>query len=166
MTESDPEKTLPEGADGDDSIQLENDVYRVDIGETESGSWIWQFDGHATLYHEFFAMQDASQSGDAVAFSYDHAPLVDSEIERFPDQGEPGEPYEATMKYVAADWDNILEVTRIVEMDPSYPVFTMQYEITNIQYHGDDDDESFDLNFFQYADFDDGPNSYMDDVGH
>ena len=170
MSGSEPEKTLPEGADGDNSIALENDVYQVEIGETESGDdsgeWAWHFDGHTTLFHEFFAMQDAGQSGDAVAFSYDHGPLVDNEIQPFPDHGEPGETYEATMMYVAADWDNILEVKRIVEMDPSHPVFTMEYEITNIQYHGDGDDESFDLNFFQYADFDDGANSYWDDIGH
>lgn len=144
------EKELPDGADGDCSVIIDNGEYHVDIGETESGTWIWTYDGHPTLFHEFFALGD----GNSITASYNK----DEVINPFLDSVEPGEIASSTVKYTVSGTP--LLVKRSVRMSPTEPTFTMKYDITNV---GEDD---LSLDLYQYADFDDGPNSYWDDVGH
>lgn len=149
---SDPDKTLPAGADGDDSIATSNDEYAIDVGETESGTWVWQFDGHSTLYHEFFALQSGTDG--AVHFSYEDATVE----EYFPDTRPAGEKGSAVVS-LTVDGSELL-VKRTVRMHEQDPTFTMKYDITNVG------SETVDaLSLFQYADFDDGSSDYTDDVG-
>lgn len=157
------EKSLPAGADGDESIVLDNGEYSVDIGETESGTWIWQFDGHSTLYHEYFALQDTNSPEQEVVSSYSAETLTDKEL--FPDTGTPGEVYSARMEYAVGT--NILEVTRSVQLSPDVPALTVTYDVTNkAQLDGANGESSVDLDFFQYADFDDGSNDFTDDIAY
>lgn len=157
------EKSLPAGADGDDSILLDNGEYRVDIGETESGTWIWEFNGHSTLYHEYFALQDTSSADQEVVSSYSRETLKDTDP--FPDNGTPGNVYSARMEYIVGT--NILEVTRSVQLSPDVPALTVTYNVTNkAQLDDSDGESSVNLDFFQYADFDDGSNDYWDDIGY
>ncbi|MFC7155335.1 hypothetical protein ACFQPA_07685 [Halomarina halobia] len=144
-------KSLPAGADGDNSIVIDNGVYRVDIGETESGTWVWDYNGHSTLYHEFFAM---SAGGNRAVPSFDQ----DEVLSPFPDNGEPGGQYAATTKYTVEGVPVV--VKRSVQMDPDDPTFRMTYDIVN---SGGQSLEDFE--FYQYADFDDGRNDFWDDVG-
>lgn len=93
--------------------------------------------------------------------SYSSDALKEKEL--FPDTGEPGEVYSAEMEYVVGT--NTLKVTRRVRMDPDEPVLTVSYDVKNKSHNGSGD-SSVHLNFFQYADFDDGANDYWDDIGY
>lgn len=151
-------KTLPQGADGDNSIVIDNGVYAVDVGETESGTWIWQYDGHSTLFHEYFAMQDTNGTDTSVVESFQNPTL----LRPFPDEGDPGNIYYATMEYEVGE--TTLRVKRSVlldggQIDEPEPILTVKYDIVNV---GNAD---IDLDFFQYADFDDGSNDFWDDIG-
>ncbi|WP_430505245.1 hypothetical protein [Haloparvum sp. PAK95] len=157
-----PEKSLPTGADGDNSIYLDNGQYSVDVGETESGTWVWQFDGHTTLYHEYFAMQDESGNDRSVVPSYKEGPL--KRVEDFPNTGEPGEQHQAVMKYVVGN--NILAVKRTVKLAIDKPTLIVKYDIKNDSVIDDSKDETVDLDFFQYADFDDGSSDFWDDIAY
>lgn len=145
------EKSLPEGADGDDSVIISNGAYSIDVGETESGTWIWEFDGHATLYHEFFALQQANGE---VYRSYREADVE----EYFPDTQSSGEPASALLSMTVDGVD--LLIKRTVRMDEEAPTFTMKYDIANAG-----TETVTDIHIFQYGDFDDGPSDYYDDVG-
>jgi len=151
------EKSLPEGADGDNSILLDNGKYKVDIGETESGTWIWEFDGHTTLFHEYFAFQDNNSENAEVIPSYDES-YIDNK-KPFIDEGEPGEDYAAVIEYDIGG--HLIQVVRRVQMPADSPVLTVTYEVSNLS-----EDSVIDLNFFQYADFDDGSNDYWDDIAY
>lgn len=145
-----PEKTLPPGADGDDSVVIDNGAYDIDIGETESGTWIWNYQGHTTLYHEFFALGNESE----IVASYNQ----DSVEKYFPDTVQPTEKASAVIRYTV---DGVpLRVKRTVRMHDTEPTFTMKYDISNVG------SEAISPWIAQYADFDDGSNDFTDDVGH
>lgn len=153
--ESDKRDEVPPGADGGDSIVIENEVYRIDVGETESGFWIWpvEIDNRqtTTLYHELFALQ--AGDGD-VLLSYNPTEIV----ERFPDNGQPGEKYSCIIRYELGGTE--LLVKRTVKMDESESTFTLKYDIQNVGSSTIDE-----LNFYEHADFDNGSSDFFDDVG-
>lgn len=152
---------VPAGADGGDSIVVQNDTYRIDVGETESGFWIWpvEVDGQrtTTLYHEFFGLQ--AGDGD-VRLSYDDSESPGSVeiVEPFPDTGAPGEKHSCVLRYEFAGTE--LLVKRTVRMDESEPTFALKYDIRNVGSGAVDE-----LDFYQHADFDNGSNDFSDDVG-
>lgn len=146
------EKSLPEGADGDNSIAIDNDIYDLDIGETESGTWIWFFNGTTTLFHEFFALQDGDGT---VVPSYNPVSIVDV----FPDTGAPGEPETAVIDYEVGGIP--VRVERTVELDPDDPVFTITYDITNQGSQAIDE-----LRLYEHCDYDIGGQAgFTDDRG-
>lgn len=155
QSESDKRDKVPSGADGGSSILIQNDVYQIDLGETESGFWIWpvEIDNHrtTTLFHELFALQ--AGDGDVI-LSYNPTEIVD----RFPDNGQPGETYSCVIRYEVGGTE--LLVKRTVRMDESEPTFTLKYDIRNVGTETIDE-----LNFYEHADFDNGSNDFFDDVG-
>ncbi|WP_135824945.1 transglutaminase domain-containing protein [Halorussus ruber] len=137
---SEREKTLPPGADGDNSIAIDNGSYRIELGETETGTRDWFVGENRTLYHEFFALQDGSGS---VTPSYN----PDAVVDYFPETGDPGTTYSATMEYSVGA--TTLEVVRTVSLDPEETTFTVTYEATNVG-----SSSVGDLRLYQYCDYD------------
>ncbi|WP_276299452.1 transglutaminase domain-containing protein [Halorussus lipolyticus] len=140
-------KTLPSGSGADEgfsvaNVGIDNGTYRIELGETETGTKNWFVGENRTLYHEFFALQDGTGS---VTPSYNPQTVVDS----FPSGGDPGTTYSATIRYAVGA--TTLEVVRKVNLDPEETRFTVTYEATNVG-----SASVSDLRLYQYCDYDVG----------
>ncbi|MFC7081811.1 transglutaminase domain-containing protein [Halorussus caseinilyticus] len=138
-------KTLPPGSGVDEGLSvanvgIDNGTYRIELGETETGTRDWFVGEKRTLYHEFFALQDGTGS---VVPSYNPKTVVDS----FPSGGDPGTTYSATIRYAVGS--TTLEVVRKVTLAPDQTKFTVTYEVTNVG-----SASVGDLRLYQYCDYD------------
>lgn len=115
------------------NLTIDNGEYRISIHPIASTAL--EFGGTNTLFEEFFALQ----SGDTVVPSFEATGL----IQDYPENGEPGETYTATL-----DFDGV-EVDRRVTLDAENAVFSLEHELRN-----NTGQTLPDFQFYQYFDWD------------
>ena len=133
-TQTSGEKEPPD----EQSIDLSNDVHDITFGELSSGNW--EYESTDQLFDEFYALRSdgtTSRSGR----------VIGTILESYPDDGDTGTVYSALVEL--GGLDSLVEITRLVKLDPEDALITVTYEIDNV---GDSD--LTDLKFYQYIDYD------------